>query len=240
MNKTLKDLKELLQECQNDLGYHFDNIRLLFQALTHSSFAPIHKESNERLEFLGDAVLGLVITNYLYHHFPNSSEGDLSIIKGTIVSRKSCRQIAQSLSLDDYLFVARGIDRISDSMISNLMEAVIGAIFLDGGYEEARDFVERVFSDEIQRLQEKTESENHKADLQDLLHRTMPEKTLEYVLLDEKGPQHKKCFLIAARIDQTEYPPAWGNSKKEAEQKAALHALHQLNGDPDFYNEEME
>ncbi|MDO5580499.1 MAG: ribonuclease III [Planctomycetia bacterium] len=240
MNKTLKNLKILLEECQNDLGYHFGNIRLLFQALTHSSFAPIHKESNERLEFLGDSVLGLVITNYLYRHFPESSEGELSVIKGTIVSRKSCRQIAQSLSLDEYLFVAKGIDRISDSMISNMIEAIIGAIFLDGGYEEARSFVERVFSEEISKVLKNTESENHKADLQDLIHRTMPGKPLEYILLDEKGPQHKKCFQIAVRINHKEYPSAWGNSKKEAEQKAALNAIHQINGDAEFFYNEMD
>ena len=141
-----------LSECEEKIGYRFGNQGLLRMALTHSSCANTHLESNERLEFLGDAALGFVVSNLLYSQFPQMQEGELSKIKSFVISRKTCQQVALRLELDRFLFTGKGIGSLPDSLIANVMEAVIGAIFLDGGYDEARVFVETNFQPEIERF----------------------------------------------------------------------------------------
>ena len=144
-------IEQRVFDCEEALGYRFKDKTLLKQALTHSSCANTRLESNERLEFLGDATLGLVISNLLFHRFPHYAEGELSQLKSAIVSRKTCFNVGQKLGLDKCLFRGKGLEGAPDSLVSNAMESVIGAIFLDGGYEEARLFVEERFSQEIER-----------------------------------------------------------------------------------------
>ncbi len=212
------------------MGYRFRTIRYLFLALTHSSFAPTHKDSNERLEFLGDAVLGLVIANLLYEHFPDAPEGELSTMRGVIVSRKACCQVARDLEIDRYLLTGNGTVRIPDSMIANLMEAIIGAVFLDSGFEEAKQFVEKNFAEKMNEFIESEDLENHKAALQEAVHHLKWGNPIVYELLEEKGPQHLRCFKVAVKIGHQCFHSAWGRNKKEAEQHAAWNALLELEG----------
>ncbi len=228
----MNELEKKLNECQDRLGYQFKTIRYLFTALMHSSFAPTHKESNERLEFLGDAVLGLVITNMLYQHFPEEAEGPLSIMRSAIVSRKTCCRVAREIGVDSFLFISKGIHYVPDSMIANLMEAVIGAIFLDGGYEAVKPFVERWFQSEIDLFLQTDLMENHKESLQTLARTEFPGYPVEYLLVDEKGPQHHRCFKIQVQIGDDLFQAAWGNNKKDAEQHAAENAIARLEGRP--------
>ena len=138
-----------LAECERRLRYRFADRSLLKKALTHSSYSPVHIDSNERLEFLGDAALGLAVTNMLYRTFPKLNEGQLSSVKGSVVSRKTCARVAKRIDLGRFLFVGKGIESITDVILANATEAAIGAIFLDGGYEEARLFIEENFREEI-------------------------------------------------------------------------------------------
>ena len=255
----MKDKHLNLDECERQIRYRFNDQNLLKQALTHSSCANSHVESNERLEFLGDAVLGLVISDILYKRFPFLPEGDLSRIKSVVVSRKKCKKVATRLGLKDYLFTGRAINVVPDSLVANVMEAVIGAVFLDGGFEEARRFVEEFFLPELRpfldfdanktrpnTLNYSTDcqtgivleqeclvdrlDDNYKAKLQTIIQRERSLETPQYLLLDEKGPAHCRCFLIAVRIGDRDFQAAWGNNKKEAEQRAAQNALFQLQG----------
>ncbi|MBR4834262.1 MAG: ribonuclease III [Thermoguttaceae bacterium] len=235
-----------LAECERRFRYRFVDRSLLKKALTHSSYSAAHIDSNERLEFLGDATLGLAVTNMLYRMFPNLSEGQLSSVKGSVVSRKTCARVAKRLELARFLFVGKGIEAITDVILANATEAAIGAIFLDGGYEEARLFVEENFREEIDAffrtrpttdvpLDAKTNSfadfdGNFKARLQTRLHRERPGVIATYVLLDEKGPPHRRSFKIATKIEDRVFQAAWGASKKATEQRAAENALAELDG----------
>ncbi len=235
-----------LAECERRLRYRFADRSLLKKALTHSSYSAVHIDSNERLEFLGDAALGLAVTNLLYRMFPTLTEGQLSSVKGSVVSRRTCARIAKRLELGRFLFVGKGVESITDVILANATEATIGAIFLDGGYEEARLFIEENFRGEIgvffqtrpqnnEPLDVATESfadfdGNFKARLQTRLHRKNPGVVATYVLLDEKGPPHRRCFKIATRIGDRVFQAAWGASKKATEQRAAENALAELDG----------
>jgi len=250
----MDNLENRISECEKSIAYWFHEKKLLKQALTHSSCANTHIESNERLEFLGDAVLGQVVSIILYNRLPRFSEGDLSRVKSAIVSRKTCRKIALNLGLERFLLVGKGVGAVPDSLVSNVLEAVIGAILLDGGYEAARKFVEDNFTLEIERffgykrcefkdgqrlvyLSSELENisdlkydSNFKASLQTKVQRENPDLMPEYVLLDEQGPAHKRCFKIGVKIGDHKFQAAWGNSKKETEQNAAENALYQMQG----------
>lgn len=260
----MKNTLTNLTECESRIQYQFINQDLLKQALTHASCSNTHIESNERLEFLGDATLGFVISDLLYSQFPLMAEGDLSKLKATIVSRKTCKKLASRLELDKFLLIGKGVTSISDSLIANVMESVIGAIFLDGGYERARRFIENNFQQEIDSffnihssdsasLQDKNHSfeealntqdpntlvdcldENFKAKLQTKIHHDFPTLMPVYLLLDEKGPAHNRCFKVAVQIGKRQFQAAWGNRKKEAERRAAENALCQLQGNEPPY-----
>lgn len=228
----MNELELKLDECQEKLGYRFKTIRYLFTALMHSSFAPTHQESNERLEFLGDAVLGLAVANMLFKHFPNEAEGPLSVMRSAIVSRKSCCRVARQIGIDHFLFIARGIHYVPDSMIANLMEAVIGAVYLDAGYDAVRPLIEKWFQSEIELFLKTDLMENHKAVLQSLAKDKFSCQMVEYLLVDEKGPQHLRCFEIQVKIGACLFPAAWGNNKKEAEQHAAENAIAVIENKP--------
>ncbi|MDO4586941.1 MAG: ribonuclease III [Planctomycetia bacterium] len=230
MNSQRQIKEQFLKECEDKLQYHFQNKQLLMRALTHSSSAITHNESNERLEFLGDSVLGFAITDLIYRLFPFNTEGELSKIKGAVVSRKNCYEIIKKSKLDNYLILGRGMKDLPNSLLANLMEAFIGAIYLDGGIENAKNFIERFFKESISAVTNEQAGINFKTNLQTLVHQLWPGIEIEYHLLDEQGPVHSRCFKVTARINNQIYPAAWGCNKKDAEQKAAENALSVLRG----------
>jgi ribonuclease-3 len=225
---------DVLDECQKAIDYHFRDPSLLHAALTHASGANTRLASNERLEFLGDAVLGLVTCDQLYLRFPDYQEGDLTKIKSAVVSRRTCARFSRELTLGDYLILGRGMHvhtAVPSNMLADVYESLVGAIFLDGGLEAARPFILRHLGPEIERVAEGAHGGNFKSQLQQVAQREF-NATPQYVLLDEKGPDHSKCFKVAAQIGRHTYAGAWGPNKKEAEQRAAMNAFAQINGDP--------
>jgi ribonuclease-3 len=225
---------EILEECQNAIGYQFRQPDLLRGALTHASGANTRLASNERLEFLGDSVLGLVTCEQLYLRFPDYQEGDLTKIKSVVVSRRTCARFSRMLNLGDYLFLGKGMNAhtaVPASLLADVYESLVAAIYLDGGLEAARTFILRHLGPEIEEVAEGAHGGNFKSVLQQVAQREF-NATPQYLLLDEKGPDHHKCFKIAAVIGRHTYAGAWGRNKKEAEQRAAMNAYAQINGDP--------
>lgn len=231
---TISYEAEVLDECQKAIGYRFRQPDLLRSALTHASGANTRLASNERMEFLGDSVLGLVTCEQLYQRFPDYQEGDLTKIKSVVVSRRTCARMSRQLNLGDFLFLGKGMHvhtPVPASMQADVFESLVAAIYLDGGYEVARDFILRYLSPEIEQVAESAHGGNYKSLLQQVAQREFS-ATPQYNLLDEKGPDHSKCFKIAAFIGRYAYPAAWGRNKKDAEQKAAMNALAAINGEP--------
>jgi ribonuclease III len=224
----------VLDECQAAIGYQFNKPELLRAALTHTSGANTRQASNERMEFLGDSVLGLVTCEQLYLRFPDYQEGDLTKIKSVVVSRRTCARFSKALNLGDYLFLGKGMHlhtAVPASLLADVYESLVAAIYLDGGLEAARTFILRHLGPEIEEVAEGAHGGNFKSLLQQVAQREF-NATPQYVMLDEKGPDHSKCFKIAAVIGRHTYAGAWGRNKKEAEQRAAMNALAQVNGDP--------
>ncbi len=231
---TQHDDEEALAECEDVLGYRFQNPTLLREALTHASGANHRLVSNERMEFLGDAILGAVVCDLLYRRFPDFLEGEMTRIKSIVVSRRTCAKISERLGIDDFLLIGKGMGshvQTPSSMMADVFESLIGAIYLDGGMEAARPFILRHIGPEIDAVADGQGGVNHKSHLQQVAQRQFGETPI-YQLLDEKGPDHSKCFKIAARIGGACYAPAWGRNKKDAEQNAALNALCQIAGEP--------
>lgn len=222
---------DIIDRCEASIGYHFQRPELLRSALTHASGANTRLASNERMEFLGDAVLGLVVCEWLYKNYVTFSEGDMTRIKSAVVSRRTCAAISRQLGLHRFLTLGKGMQTdIPANVLADVLESLIAAIYLDGGYEAAQDFIIRHLSDEIAEVANNTKAENHKSALQQWSQREIGESPT-YVLLDEKGPEHSKCFKVSASLGQQLYPPAWGKTKKDAEQKAALNALSSIQGE---------
>jgi len=223
--------KETLQQIEQTIGYEFSNKKLLAKAFTHSSAVDNRILSNERLEFLGDSVLAVVICQTLFERFPGYLEGDLTKIKSMIVSRGTCAKVSRHLGLQKYLKVGKGMvssRALSGSLAAGVIETAIGAIYIDGGLEAAHNFILRVFGSLIDRADAQQAQGNFKS----LLQQHAQEKfnvTPVYMLLDEKGPDHNKCFELGVVIDDQHFTSAWGTNKKEAEQKAAFNALVELN-----------
>jgi ribonuclease-3 len=220
-----------LAKCEAEIGYAFRDKTLLQSALTHASGAQHRVVSNERLEFLGDAILGAVVCELLYRRFPDYLEGDLTKIKSIVVSRVSCAKLSEALGLRECLILGKGMAQSPDmpsSLLADVFEALVAAIFLDGGSEEVQRFIEAHVGPEIE-LAEAGELEgNFKSQLQQLAQREFG-CTPVYQLLDEKGPDHAKCFQVTAQIGTNRFGPAWGMNKKEAEQRAACNALCEIN-----------
>jgi ribonuclease-3 len=224
---------EILEECQKAIGYRFQNVKLLRASLTHASGADTRLASNERLEFLGDAILGLVVCEQLFERFPEYQEGDLTKIKSAVVSRRACARISRLLTLGDFLFLGKGMHThaaVPANVLADVFESLVAAIYLDGGLEAARDFILRYLLPEIEREAAGAQGSNFKSLLQQVAQRELG-ATPHYDLLDEQGPDHHKCFKVAAIIGKHPYAAAWGVTKKEAEQKAAMNALAQIHGD---------
>ncbi|MDR1477653.1 MAG: ribonuclease III [Planctomycetaceae bacterium] len=226
-----------MTNCQNEIGYKFNDQTILRTALTHSSSADTPELSNERMEFLGDSVLGHVMCEYLFRSFPKMLEGEMTKIKSSVVSRSTCHKIATEIGLDKFLIVGRGlskVNRLPNSIFANAMESLIAAIFLDGGLEAARKFILETFKSEIEKMLADCNANNYKSTLQ-----THSQKILgcipEYKLLEIKGPEHFKSFHVSVQIGEKNFPSAWGSTKKEAEQRAAENALSILQGEPPPY-----
>jgi ribonuclease-3 len=223
-----------LSLCEEALQYRFRDRALLELALTHASVARMRIESNERLEFFGDAILGAIICEALYHRFPDQPEGELTRIKSSLVSRNTCARVAEHLGLNDFLILGKGLlthAQIPPSILAGVFESVVAAVYLDGGHETVRAFVERAMAPELDLEIEPRLSRNYKSMLQQMSQKQFGATPL-YQVLDEKGPDHSKCFKISAAIGPQAYPAAWGASKKEAEQRAALNALCEIEGKP--------
>jgi len=212
--------------CEERIGYRFRDQDLLRQSLTHSSSATSRLGSNERLEFLGDSILGMIICRELYDRYPDRREGQLTQEKSRLVSGATCARVARQLASGDMILVGRGLQSIPESIDAALVEALIAAIYLDGGIEEARTFIVRCFQDEIANCGN-GEPENYKSILQEEVQRasnTAP----TYVIVDQRGPDHAREYCVAVQTEEREHESAWGRSKKEAEQKAALNALQMI------------
>ena len=221
---------EQLRQVEELLEYKFTDPSYPEEAFTHSSLADGRLRSNERLEFLGDSVLGLVICRALYDRFPTYQEGDLTKIKSMLVSRKTCARIANQLGLAGFLRVGKGTDKVSSisgSIAAACLESVIAAIYLDGGMEAAEEFILRQFDPLIEQTDAEQHQNNFKSVLQQHCQRVFG-RTPHYELLDEKGPDHNKCFKIAVVVEHQQFPGAWGVTKKDAEQAAARNALIEL------------
>ncbi len=223
-----------LADLQERLGYRFRDVSLLRLALTHPSVvheAPGVTPHNQRLEFLGDAVLGLVLTRELYEKFPGFGEGPLTKARAQLVNRHTLAAEARRLGLGEYLIVSRGEEtsggRERPGALADACEALLGAVFMDGGYEVAREFILRSFSGGLGALTELPNFENPKGELQELLQAGSPEAP-RYDLTALSGPDHNRQFECAVLHGTTELGRGRGKSKKEAESQAALAALKKL------------
>ncbi|MEK6248743.1 MAG: ribonuclease III [Planctomycetales bacterium] len=237
---TTEQMLPTLQLCEERIGYSFNDKDLLRIALTHSSGALNRLASNERLEFLGDAILGVVVCETLFHQFPEFLEGDLTRIKSMVVSRQTCGKVSNALNLEEFLILGKGMAShasVPPSLLSDVFESLVAAIYLDGGDPAARHFIERFVGPEIDLAVRGDSERNYKSLLQQLVQREHG-TTPVYQVVEEKGPDHSKCFKVAADVCGEHYPPAWGNNKKEAEQRAARNALSALDGKPIPYPSE--
>jgi len=214
---------ERLATCQSQLGYYFRNPSLLELALTHSSVRSDPDASNERLEFLGDAVIGLIASEYLCKTLPGVSEGELTKIKSVVVSAQTLAKFSRRLNLQESLQVGRGLFEkrlLPRSLLANAYEATVAAIFLDGGLDSAREFVLRQLKYEIDLVCRNEHRMNYKSILQHHVQKHMG-ATPHYRVQKEVGPNHGRQFQVVVVIGQKEYESGWGQSKKDAEQQAA-------------------
>ena len=221
---------ETRQRAEELLGYTFKNQDLLKEALTHASVADHRLNSNERMEFLGDAVLDLIICEALYLRFPQFLEGELTKIKSAVVSRRTCAEVSNETGLIDLLIIGKGISSraaMPSSLSAAVYESIVAALYLDGGFEVVKDYVLRTMTPKIDDIASNTHQQNYKALLQQHAQKTLGAAPM-YELLDEKGPDHSKCFEVCVSIDGRRFTSAWGPNKKMAEQKAALLALEEL------------
>lgn len=221
-----------MHNLETKLGYSFKNIELLEVALTHRSSKD--REHNERLEFLGDAVLGLIVGEYLYMNYPNYSEGELSKIRASMVNEKSFAMLADHLKLGKYLRLSAAEEsnkgRTKPSILSNAFEAVIGAIYLDSSLDEAREVALKIIKSNFGKVDPKKLIEDYKTALQEETQARFG-VTPEYIVISEEGPDHKKSFEIELFIEGRSFAKGVGNSKKKAQQEAAKEALEKLQGD---------
>ena len=221
-----------LEELEQKIGYSFQDKRLLKQALTHSSFANEQKinkyDDYERLEFLGDAVLELVSSEFLFREHAKMTEGQLTRMRASMVCEQALAYCAKEFGLENYILLGKGEEmtggRTKDSIISDVMEAIIGALYVDNGMEVAKDYIHRFILSDLE----------HKQlfyDAKTILQERVQQKnqgTLHYELIREEGPDHDKMFVIEAKIDDKTIGAGQGRTKKAAEQQAAYEALKSM------------
>jgi ribonuclease-3 len=217
-------------KCEELIDYHFNEPELLVRALTHASVSPTRLESNERLEFLGDAVLGLCVCSYLYANHAELLEGEMTKIKSSVVSRRTCAIVARDCGISEMLLLSGDMadaERMPESVAAAVFESIIGAIYVDGGYQPAAKFILRHLEPFIEQAFDTSHHRNFKSLLQQHAQRLWS-NTPDYIVLDEQGPDHSKCFEVAVVLEGRHFTSAWGRSKKEAEQAAARSALIEL------------
>ncbi len=225
MSKSIESLEEAL-------NYRFKNKKLIIEALTHKS----HKQpyDNERLEFLGDAVLDLIVGEYLFFKFPESDEGNLSKIRAALVNENGFDKLARSIDLGDYIYLSNAEEnnggREKASLLSNALEAVIGTIYLESGLEKAKEVAISLIEKNHKNISLDSLFRDYKTSLQELTQARFGQ-TPEYVVVASRGPDHLKEFEVAVIIEGKEYARAVGKSKKNAQQEAAEMALRVLNGE---------
>lgn len=219
----------LLKELQQKIVYTFRDENLLFTALTHSSYANEHKlhkiHHNERLEFLGDAVLEIVSSDFLFKNFPDMSEGQMSKKRASLVCEPTLAYCARQLELGRYLMLGKGEDmgggRNRDSILSDALEAVIGAIYLDGGIEKARTFI---MANVLNDIEHKAMFQDSKTILQEILQRDHREP-ISYEVVDMTGPEHDRLFVMQVKLGDQVIGQGSGRTKQAAGQEAAYHAI---------------
>ena len=223
----------MLEDLETALGYRFQNIILLENALTHSSYANErwHNSllSNERLEFLGDSVLGMLVAEFLFHSFPNRPEGELTRMRADMVCETTLANAANVIGIGEHLLLGHGEERFGgrnrNSILADAMESVIAAAFLDGGIAAAKGIVEKFVLTEVP--VHKLHNADYKTALQELVQQKK-NQVLSYALVDQSGPDHDKQFTVEVSLNGTVVGKGTGTSKKRAEQAAACAAMEQL------------
>ncbi len=220
-----------MKELEKKIGYCFKNQSLLKTALTHSSYANEHRcKSYERMEFLGDSVLGIIISDYLYEQMENVNEGELSRIRASLVCEETLAKLSDKLTLGKYIFLGNGEEksgsRTRASILSDVFEATLAAIYLDSGIDNAKKFIFSIMREELLQALENKAAKDYKSRLQEAVQQRHHGKTkIEYCTVSESGPEHKKSFLVELVINGKKVTTGNGFSKKEAEQQAAKKAL---------------
>lgn len=217
---------------QADIGLQFNDPALLRQAFTHRSYLNEHRNEvighNERLEFLGDAVLELISTHFLYETYPEKTEGDLTAYRAALVNAVTCAEVAHSIGMNDFLLLSRGeakdTGRARNILLANAFEALVGAIYLDLGYDAARDFIAKHLFPKIEEIVRKRLWQDAKSALQEKA-QEVEGTTPHYAVVKESGPDHDKHFVVGVYIKDTLLAEGSGKSKQEAEQSAAREAL---------------
>ncbi len=227
---------------QDAIGYHFRDTELLRTALSHSSYANerrsgrrnAHLASNERMEFLGDAILNTVTADYIYRTFPDMPEGDLTRLRASVVCEEALHREARKLGLAQHLLLGRGEDlsggRERPSILADAVEAVIGAIYLDGGWEPARRFILSFIREDAAQAAGRGQVHDYKTQLQEIVQKNR-EETLSYRLAASEGPDHEKRFTVELLLNSNVFAVGSGHSKKAAEQEAAREALRMMGED---------
>jgi ribonuclease-3 len=226
------DKKEFLGDFQKRIGVNFNDVELLRRALIHRSYINENKNSglehNERLEFLGDAVLELVITDFLFNKYPSKPEGELTSLRAALVNTVSLQKVAQSLDINGNLYLSRGeakdTGRAREFILANAVEALIGAIYLDQGYSSAKEFIEKFISIYTEKIVEEKLWIDAKSFFQEKA-QEIESETPVYKVLEEKGPDHSKLFVSGVYLKDVLIASGEGQSKQEAEQEAARKAL---------------
>jgi len=212
------------------LGHSFKDPTLLNRALTHASVAGHRVESNERMEFFGDAILGAIVCEHLFRTFPDLLEGELTKIKSHVVSRRACAEVAIELGLDRLLALGKGMSvsvGLPGSVAAAVFESLVAALYLDAGWETTTRFVLQHMGSRVDQAARLGHQYNFKSALQQaFIQLGRPGAT--YTILDEKGPDHAKCFEVCVQCGEQRFSARWGTSKKEAEQLAALEALREM------------
>ncbi len=235
----MKTRLQLYDALTKVIGYHFQKIALLDEALTHSSTiygGDPSTTDNERLEFLGDSVLQLVLSDYLYQNFPNATEGNLTMMRAALVNRKKLAQIARDIDLGKFLILGPTEDtpegRDKTSILGNALESIIGAIYLDGGYAVSSQIILKLFSSELPQVMREGQHDNPKGLLQEKI-QSLKGETPSYEIIEESGQAHCKSFTAVVLWNGTEKGRGTGNSKKSAEIAAASDALDKLSRQAD-------
>ena len=219
-----------MKPLEENLRYEFKNKKLLINSLTHSSYANEARDgvsSNERLEFLGDSVLSIVVSEYIYKEFNNLPEGELTKLRASLVCEKSLCQFSRELDLGKYLRLGKGEDkgggRERDSILADAFEAVLAAMYLDGGFNVAKNHVMRFIKNELKHTDDEV-FKDYKTALQEIIQKN-PEESVTYILTKETGPDHDKVFEVEVRLNSNTIGKGMGKNKKQAEQSAAKEAL---------------